>query len=728
MGKTRGKFLNKDEVPKPKRRRRRKDLDDMHSRISKIKRKSKLLRADYYNVERHIRTFHEPHCYTDVSDAKKDKVEKNCNENWHSKPILSKIHNKYIKPVYAGIFRNGTKSKTIKKGKYENVVSKARLAGDVLKLFDGETETIHALRNTMEDKSTNQLFDKESVENNSEESLHIPEKSPVLGRKQSKSRKEHLEDTSMQNKEMEILFEPIDIPEVVIICNSETEKMMEEKEKAEEKREITYLEYNKNTLRNSEKRDFLSKLCQKVCDELKNVLIKAEDPLLVARRKLKDICDCPEVKPPKTAEKSSNSRSPELFVLSEHQTYVHSSDSQPSIIQFLKNRKAISYPSKSGRYNGENFTDFSIARITSADFHPWRDKRHFNASISQSDNLKLPPKKLFSLRSQEETSTQLDDGEVITIYDSDEPNDTSEIYPKAIDRPRSSNEEKFCEKDFVNMFRNLPTPSTVNRRFSRRLKVPEFRTESMKVETKSGIFEKPSTDLYIDDSKNREENEIVRFRDTACLQNPLDMLTEAATMIENQPPPRTVNVFMDTYVPIHSSCYNSSSYQPSPFFSLHDKNFPSNFNVEPAKVKYRIRKVSRREDEHTCLNRSDCLHECNISQACQNHAEAARATMLTTGCLCVPTCNGDINPQKSVGHLGVIPLVVGHVPYTCPQQLEDRRQVVHLQNFSQPVKYYALDVNGVNARKMPVYASDGVCECRDHRRHHRIIASYDKRE
>lgn len=424
------------------------------------------------------------------------------------------------------------------------------------------------------------------------------------------------------------------------------------------------------------------------------------DPLSAVRRKLKEISlRTKHTQHDETVQELPNSKS---STSSEHQACTSSRDTLSLTAQFLKNQNAISCPSKS---NKKDLGNFNIDRILFVDSNLWRDKEYSDISIVQNNNSKLPLKKRFLTITP---PTQLDDKEIITV-DCNVSNNILQKYPKEIDRSGSTN-KKFCETDFVNMFQNLPTPSTVNRLY--RSKKSESQNKH------SERFEK-STDLYTDVSSR--ECKAVQFHNCVRSQDPLQVLTSAAAFVEAGHLPQTEagNLFTDRYIPISSNCCNLFDQQPSQLYCSQNAG-PSNFNIEPAKQRHCTSQNSHRcEEKHTCHNYSNCSHEYNISQAHhQNHAETIRTTV-APGCSYLPVhyssvASNYVNLPNNVGHTRILPLVPNHDPYTYPQQVDDHQRMVCLQNCTQPIKYFALD-NGVNVHKVPLYVKDSVCQCQNHR-------------
>ncbi|XP_011149815.1 uncharacterized protein LOC105189427 [Harpegnathos saltator] len=763
MGKITQNLPNRYEIPKLKRKRRRKDLDDLRSRILKTKRKS-------------------------------DKVEENQYEDQHNKPNPSKIVKKYTKPVYTGIFRNGTKSKNIRKEKYGNTVSKARLRGDALKLFDGESETICMSRSTVDDESTSQLpnNNKELVKNISRPTRHR-KKSPVLGKKQRPNRTYYLGDVSQENKEVDnIVYDPIDIPEVVINYNSSTKRATKETQINKKKKETTDLPYNKNTSCSIDWQDHYIKICDKISKELKNVLDDTKDPLSEARKKLKELISTntdnmqtaihviessqnrdiscsskdkgntnkiisnysidnilstvPDIQYSNASHLSqNNSKLPfkrRRSKRSSQFTILISPEEQP-LLKFCETKTPASTVTQyqSNEEDIQNYinpevlfevstTDATSVRdhLTLSTLHDIHEKQYYQTEkeymrdqryicpptdiVNVSQNTRTQHttrrhyqaekklKKRYMVTTPEEFSMQVNDKQ---NKDCDK-YDALQKYPSKIDKSRSNNERKFCELDFVNMFQNLPTPSTVNRQFYRS-RVPYIRSMKMNDPVRS---EKSDADL-INDSSKREDG-YIRLQN--CIQQaPFEILTAAATFIEHQhlsqaaaqTNDRTKNIFTDRCVPISSNSKESSSYCSSQLAGS------SNFNVDPTKQRHKS--TYNCKERNIFTNCSNGSHECNISQTHQNHAKTSRIAAASK-CSYFPihyrsVANNYVD--HNIGHTHVLPLVSDHDPYTYSQQVDDHHMVC-LQNFIQPVKYFALE-RGVDVHKMPIYVNNGACRC-----------------
>ncbi|XP_012225555.1 uncharacterized protein [Linepithema humile] len=137
MGKITQKIVDRKEAPKPSRKRRKKELDKIHSKILKAK---KTL----------------------------DNVEKGSFKDRQRKQGRARICNRLLPKLDAGIYRNGTKSKNIRKETSENIFDKARLNADALKLFNGDTPESKCIIEISSDdetkKSPNKGFVKHSLE------------------------------------------------------------------------------------------------------------------------------------------------------------------------------------------------------------------------------------------------------------------------------------------------------------------------------------------------------------------------------------------------------------------------------------------------------------------------------------------------------------------------------------------------------------------------------------
>ncbi|XP_032678490.1 uncharacterized protein LOC116847510 isoform X2 [Odontomachus brunneus] len=575
----------------------------------------------------------------------------------------------------------------------------------MLKLFDGESETICISKSAPENESTNQLSNKELTKNYSRRTQHTLKESPVLGKNQRKNRTKCLKTVSETNKEAEIVFEPIDIPEVVIDQNFDTEKTIKEKERSEKEKEATHSEHI--TSYNQSLYNSYTKLCARVCDEYKNVLKNVESPLSVAQRKLKKILvslQTEHTQHNETVEESPNSKSFMSSSISGYQACTSSRDILSSTALFLKNQNAMSYPSKSNQHNKKGL-NFSIDRILSINSNLWRDEKCSDITNVHNNNSKLPLKKRFlTTTPREELPTQLDDKEI--IVDCNISNNIFQKYSKEIDISGSPS-KKFCETDFVNMFQNLPTPSTVNRQLYR-LKELESRNKQPK---KSRESANPYNDV------SSREHEAVQFRNRVRSQNPLEVLSSAAAFIETGHLPRKVagNLSTDRYIPTSSNWYDLFNQQPSQLCCSQNAG-PSNLNIEPAKQRHCTSQNSNCcEEKHIYHNYPNCSHEYNISQAHQNSADTTIRTTVTPGYSYLPVhyssiANNYVSLPTNMGHTRILPLIPNHDTY--PQQIDDHQRIICLQNYIQPAKYFALD-NGTNVHKIPLYVKDSICQCQD---------------
>ncbi|XP_077279618.1 uncharacterized protein LOC143907022 [Temnothorax americanus] len=142
-----------EETAKLRRKRRKKDLDRIHSKILQARRKL-------------------------------DNVVKG-NKDEQKRQGRAKICNRLLPEPAAGIYRNGAKGKDIQRAEtVENTFHKARLKADALKLFNGDT---HGSKRIVEiptrDKTTEQSPNKDCTENSLEWTMRTLEQSPVLMRK-----------------------------------------------------------------------------------------------------------------------------------------------------------------------------------------------------------------------------------------------------------------------------------------------------------------------------------------------------------------------------------------------------------------------------------------------------------------------------------------------------------------------------------------------------------------
>ncbi|KYQ52638.1 hypothetical protein ALC60_08247 [Trachymyrmex zeteki] len=140
---------------KPQQKRRKKDLDRIHSKILQAKRKLDN-NGKGYNKEQ-------------------------------KKQGRTKICNRLLPEPAAGIYRNGTKGKDIQKAEtLENTYHEARLKADALKLFNGDTRKSKRLVEIpIKNKTTKQSANKNCIQNSLElKELCTQELSPVLGKRQ----------------------------------------------------------------------------------------------------------------------------------------------------------------------------------------------------------------------------------------------------------------------------------------------------------------------------------------------------------------------------------------------------------------------------------------------------------------------------------------------------------------------------------------------------------------
>lgn len=455
-------------------------------------------------------------------------------------------------------------------------------------------------------------------------------------------------------------------------------------------------------------------------------------PLLAARKKLRNISDSLEAKRAqhKTVRKLSNSISSALSVeTSEYQACLQSSDLQSSAVQFPENENNIRRSSEDNQHNKKNFSISNIdpASSKAVGVTSWRKQKYFDISSILQNNPNLPPKKRVSTitTSRKELPMQHYDKPIITIDNGDEP-DNRHLYPNEIDRSNLSDEREFCEMNIVDMFQNLPTPSTVKREIDRyQSEVQESRTESMKMKD-SERLEKPSTDLYNDNS-NRD-NEVIGIRNNARRKVSLEVLSEAAAFVEYQHVPQTrIGNPCSRYIPIYPSRSNSYNQLPSSSYSSHGAG-PFISNIEPQRH-CTSSSVPSSKERHIYLNCSNCSQKYNISQEHQNRTETAQITMAPEySYFPAHNCNmanNYVNLPNNMGHTYVLPLILNHDRYTYPQQVDDHHHMVCLQNFAQPTKYYALD-DGENVQKIPLFVNDNICQRRHHGNRSAVFCSKKK--
>ncbi|XP_012523600.1 uncharacterized protein LOC105829369 isoform X2 [Monomorium pharaonis] len=162
MGKvTQRKSTDREETPKPRRKRRKADLNRIHSRILQAKRKLD-------------------------NNGKDDK------KSGQKKQGRAKICDRLLPEPAAGIYRNGIKGKNIHRAQTTtNTYRKARLKGDALKLFSGETDTPRSIVEIpVHDETTEQSPNNNCMKDSLKWTPCILEQSPILG--QNKNHKPHL--------------------------------------------------------------------------------------------------------------------------------------------------------------------------------------------------------------------------------------------------------------------------------------------------------------------------------------------------------------------------------------------------------------------------------------------------------------------------------------------------------------------------------------------------------
>ncbi|XP_011050423.1 PREDICTED: uncharacterized protein LOC105143670 [Acromyrmex echinatior] len=143
---------------KPQRKRRKKDLDRIHSKILQAKRKL-------------------------------DKIGRRKEQKRQGR---AKICNRLLPEPAAGIYRNGAKGKDIQKAEtLENTYHKARLKADALKLLNGDTyKSERIVEISIQNETIKQSTNKDCIQNNFESNkLCTQELSPVLGNRQSQNQK-----------------------------------------------------------------------------------------------------------------------------------------------------------------------------------------------------------------------------------------------------------------------------------------------------------------------------------------------------------------------------------------------------------------------------------------------------------------------------------------------------------------------------------------------------------
>lgn len=158
-----------------KRKRCRKDLDRIHSKILKAKKKL-------------------------------DNVGKNGDKD---RQRQAKICTRLLPRAAIGIYRNGAKSKDIQKETSASLFDKARLKADALQLFNGDTpEFKYKEELSTHNETTKQSPEKNFVKNSLKFSTpgSILEQSPILGKKHSKNQKLYL----VKKKSEENLFKNFD--------------------------------------------------------------------------------------------------------------------------------------------------------------------------------------------------------------------------------------------------------------------------------------------------------------------------------------------------------------------------------------------------------------------------------------------------------------------------------------------------------------------------------------
>ncbi|KAL6267912.1 hypothetical protein P5V15_000980 [Pogonomyrmex californicus] len=155
MGKITRKSTDRKETPKPRRKRRKRDVNRIHSKILQAKRKL-------------------------------DDVGKNDNKAKHKKQSR-KICERLLPEPAVGIYRNGAKGRNVQKAKTsENIFHEARLKADALKLFNGDSpESKNIVDVSIHDKTTKQSLNKDYEKDILELTPCILEQSPIIGKRSS---------------------------------------------------------------------------------------------------------------------------------------------------------------------------------------------------------------------------------------------------------------------------------------------------------------------------------------------------------------------------------------------------------------------------------------------------------------------------------------------------------------------------------------------------------------
>ncbi|CAL1676490.1 unnamed protein product [Lasius platythorax] len=161
----------------PRRKRRRKDLNRIHSKILKAKK-------ELDNVGK-----------------------KNGNKERQRRQGQAKISTRLLPKPAIGIYRNGAKGKNILKETSDTMFERARLNADALKLFNGDTSEFKYIEDlSTHNETTKQLPNKSFVRNNLNWTSGTLEQSPVLGERQSKNQKPYL----VKKKSEENFFKNLD--------------------------------------------------------------------------------------------------------------------------------------------------------------------------------------------------------------------------------------------------------------------------------------------------------------------------------------------------------------------------------------------------------------------------------------------------------------------------------------------------------------------------------------
>ncbi|XP_018393432.1 PREDICTED: uncharacterized protein LOC108772409 [Cyphomyrmex costatus] len=675
---------------KPQRKRRKKDLDKLHSRILQAKRK-----LDDFGK----------------SDKKEQK-----------KQGRSKICNRLLPELASGIYRNGTKGKDVQKAEtMENTYHKARLNADALKLLNGDTPKSKDITGIpVKNETAKQSANKDCIKNTLElelVDLCNQELSPILGKSQSQNQKLYL----AKKKGEENIFEDTDFSKTKKQnINNKSRHVQKEdickRRLFQNDRELletittTSTEiFDDTDLTNEKKTNDKDLLCDPLSRYMEFCKISAKnfeadvlpnypsDPLTSTINKLKHAYADSFRQQLLRRKKKQELENLDSTYSVEHQACVSSDISQLSPVEFevpkcsenhtiaarlqegllhKDNKSHLVQDTKLKKHDGTMGFSFSCLlrkTVTNNTNGPVVEncENNDNQYSKQSENVCQLAKSTNLFVINEKDLAQLDSQKNPNCINGDVEG-LSKKYETNLFNRSNGIEKELCKTALPNSFKNLSTPRIVNAMIDQ-TKILEPQIGSMKIKD-SQESQVEQFNINMHPKEYNERNECYRYNDSLY--------------------PRSFKVSCNTNACAEKLLQEQIS---SDIRKHHHSN-----------LKYTKNQINENachcNEQYIYFDSANCPRKYK-EQAHQFHKEIAQPESLYDTRGYNNSVDNCVNLSNSTQNVPLLTLRQKDDLYMYPKAIDDQHRAVLLQNVTQPVKYLAVD-NGSNIQKIPVYIND----------------------